>query len=528
MISMSWRITFASIILAGMMAAILGCSESQPVGGSRAVLTLSSHQLAYTSFVSRNPEPVRQKVYVTNSGEGDLTFEAVYTASWISLDPVGTDTIFVTVISDTLPVGEYLDTIRVVSPEATNSPQYIEVNLSVIDWLTTSPDSIFFNALGGGGNPPADSFRVVKVGGGDGVDFSASTTASWLSLENAEGSTPATVIVHADISSLTKGVFIDSVIIESDSLPEARAVVPCQIAISSWEEHLLSSEVTLKGLHFIDEDTGWASGFASSGQNFGFVYTTTDGGDSWMLSPLVTGAQFGGIGFIDSQNGWVAADKGRLFQSVDGGNTWIPRADVPIDSSQSLRRIAFVGIDSGWAVGTDGVIVKTIDGGTTWMLQATPTGHGLSGISFVDNLNGWVGGLNGTVLRTTNGGLGWTLQNTGTSADLRDISFVDASHGWAVGANGTIIHTTNGGVDWQPQTSGVVGQLWSVSFVNDSTGWAVGDDGLVLWTNDGGLSWMVQLTGTDETLFEVVFRDEGLGWTVGDKGVVLRTASGGF
>jgi len=523
----SWRIAFAAVVLAGLIAVVTGCSESQPVDSSRAVLALSSDSLLFTAFVSRNPEPVRQKVFVTNAGEGSLTFEATYTADWISLDPVGTDTIFVTVISNTLPIGDYLDTIRVVSPEATNSPQYIEVNLSVVDWLAISPDSLYFNALGGGANPPPDSFRVVRVSGG-GVSYDASSTASWIMIDNAQGTTPATVVINTDISSLSQGVFIDSVIITSVSLPEARAVVPVQIAISSWSEQSVNSEVTLKGLHFQDDDTGWISGSASSGQNFGFIYKTTNGGDTWDLSPLATGTLFGGITFTDFQHGWVAADKGRLFETDNGGASWTAREDLPVDSSQSLRKLAFVGSDSGWAVGTDGVIIRTTNGGTDWSLQATPTGHGLSGVSFVDAQNGWASGLNGTILHTSNGGLAWTLQNTGTSADLRDIDFVDVNRGWAVGSNGTILRTSDGGSTWDAQDADVVSQLWSVEFVNDTTGWVVGDNGLVLWTNDGGLSWMVQLTGTGGTLFEVLFRDESLGWAVGDEGILLRTASGGF
>lgn len=527
MISMSRKIVLASVALAAMIAVVLGCSESQPVGGSQAVLALSSHNLSFTAFVSRNPEPVRQKVFVSNSGEGDLTFVANYSASWISLDPVGTDTIFVTVVSDVLPVGEYYDTIRVVSPEATNSPQIIEVHLTVLDWLTTSPDTLFFNALGGGANPPPDSFRVIKVGGGS-VPFSATTPSSWLNLENEQGTTPATVIVHPDISSLTKGIIVDSVIIESDSLPEARAVIPCLVAISSWSTTMLSQSVTLKSLYFHDDDTGWASGFASSGQDFGFIYKTTDGGDNWSLQPLISGAQFGGITFTDSQHGWIAANKGRMFYSDDGGESWTPRNDLSVDSSQSLRRVTFVGTDTGWAVGTDGIVIRTIDGGTSWSPQTTATGYGLSGVSFVDNQTGWISGLNGTILHTTNGGLNWAQQTSNSIADLRDICFIDADHGWAVGSNGTILHTVNGGTTWASQNSGVVNQLWSVDFVNDSTGWAVGAGGLVLRTNDRGLSWMIQLTGTLNALFDVAFRDENLGWTVGDEGIVIRTASGGF
>ncbi|MCP4684583.1 MAG: hypothetical protein GY867_03945 [bacterium] len=523
----SWRTTFALIVMAALMAVVMGCSDSKPLETSRAVLSLTSDSLLFAAFVSRNPEPVRQKVFVTNSGEGSLTFEATYTAAWISLDPIGTDTIFVTVVSDTLPVGSYLDTITVASPEAANSPRYIEVSLEVYDWLAVSPDKLYFNALGGGANPPSDSLRVVKVGGGS-VSFDATTTAPWITFDNAQGTTPATIVVNPDISSLSSGVLVDSVILTSSALPQARTAVPVRIAISSWSEQTVSGEVTLKGLHFEDDNIGWTSGFASSGQNFGFIYRTTNGGDTWSLSPVITGALLGGLGFFDADHGFVAADKGRLFETDNGGIAWTVRDDIPVDSSQSLRKLATVGPDTGWAVGTDGVIIRTTNGGADWSLQATPTGHGLNGASFVDAQTGWVSGLNGTVLHTDNGGLAWSLQNTGTSTDLRDIYFVDANLGWAVGSNGTILHTSNGGASWGGQDAGVINPLWSVEFVNDSTGWVVGSEGLVLRTNDAGLTWMVQLTSTASTLFDLVFRDDNLGWSVGEEGIVLRTASGGF
>ena len=56
----------------------------------------------------------------------------------------------------------------------------------------------------------------------------------------------------------------------------------------------------------------------------------------------------------------------RVFTSTDGGRTWI---DYPTGQTLPIRAIDFVDDDRGWAVGDLGLVMATRDGGRSWRRQ---------------------------------------------------------------------------------------------------------------------------------------------------------------
>ncbi len=60
-----------------------------------------------------------------------------------------------------------------------------------------------------------------------------------------------------------------------------------------------------------------------------------------------------------------------------------------------------------YACGDRGMIFRSKDGGDTWSLAPVPTNAGLRSISFADESRGFAAGDSGTILHTTNGGLTW-------------------------------------------------------------------------------------------------------------------------
>src|SRR6187401_1060147 len=78
-----------------------------------------------------------------------------------------------------------------------------------------------------------------------------------------------------------------------------------------------------------------------------------------------------------------------------------------------LTSVAFIDADRGWAVGDRGVIWHTADGGNTWKLQNSGVTCRLEAVQFLDGENGYaVGGwtqpytheTHGVALRTRDGG----------------------------------------------------------------------------------------------------------------------------
>jgi photosystem II stability/assembly factor-like uncharacterized protein len=106
-----------------------------------------------------------------------------------------------------------------------------------------------------------------------------------------------------------------------------------------------------------------------------FLYTTTDGGRSWHLGPLLPNNAYS-VYFLDAAHAWTLDAKANsLLFSGDGGLHWSTAGTIPSNSNGVVMDFQFVTSKVGWALGADsrGVpILKTVDGGATWATQLSP------------------------------------------------------------------------------------------------------------------------------------------------------------
>ena len=82
--------------------------------------------------------PAGKILYISNGGTGRLEWEINETCAWLGVDPVigetlpsETDEVTVSIDMTGLSVGEYSCELTVTDPEATNSPQIVEVTLNI-------------------------------------------------------------------------------------------------------------------------------------------------------------------------------------------------------------------------------------------------------------------------------------------------------------------------------------------------------------------------------------------------------------
>jgi len=136
----------------------------------------------------------------------------------------------------------------------------------------------------------------------------------------------------------------------------------------SWTEVFTlppRSEVEVLAIHPSDDDVVYAGGEDCSGPGCeGFVYRTTDGGDSWDLA-LVTTSTVSSI-VIDRWQPDVLymADRSyTVWKSTDGGDTWaVIRPCCPSGNLLAIDpNVADHVYLGGW-----GYIAETTDGGVTW------------------------------------------------------------------------------------------------------------------------------------------------------------------
>jgi hypothetical protein len=111
-----------------------------------AVAVLSSNTANAQAVIAANPNNIEfygheslsdslsKSVSIENTGDGDLNWTASWSAWWMTAFPAsGTapSSLTITVSPETLFEGDYIDTIWIESPEATNSPYPIKVKFNV-------------------------------------------------------------------------------------------------------------------------------------------------------------------------------------------------------------------------------------------------------------------------------------------------------------------------------------------------------------------------------------------------------------
>ncbi len=245
------------------------------------------------------------------------------------------------------------------------------------------------------------------------------------------------------------------------------------------------------------------------------------------------------------------------------------REPTPIEDDANLHDVQFVGSRHGWAVGDRGVIWQTSDGGESWSLQASGVSCPLRSISFLSDRVGWVAGGGtvpftrhsyGVVLKTTDGGQTWQplvappaavanlaakqksampaaaksdAQPAAMLPRIRRIKFFSPDQGIAIG-EGTgaepsgAFATNDGGQSWRGLPGRISPGWLTADFLTPESGILVGAQGSRALLVDGKIVASRFESLGIRGLYEVALGKERTGWIAGDGGLVLRTANAGL
>ncbi|UCG43548.1 MAG: M28 family peptidase [candidate division WOR-3 bacterium] len=119
----------------------------------------------------------------------------------------------------------------------------------------------------------------------------------------------------------------------------------------------------LSGVSFTDSCFGWVAGGDSSGRPK--VFRTTDAGLAWTECSPDTGFALRDVGFLDSGQGWCAGDSGFVYHTSDAGESWSGRSL----GARSLAVLAVADSLNVWVAGERDTVLVTTDQGASW------TGH---------------------------------------------------------------------------------------------------------------------------------------------------------
>lgn len=273
-------------------------------------------------------------------------------------------------------------------------------------------------------------------------------------------------------------------------------------------------------------------GFYANGQ--GKIYRSSDGGTSWELVLDKPGTYFRALGMIDTLHGYAGnigteyfpgvTDETPLYETLDGGKTWHPVANLPGKPVKGICAIDIVRsefinagvldrrtiIHAGGRVGSPAQLLRSIDGGQSWTnIDMSPWVAMIVDVKFFDEMNGIVfagsdaqiANSHALIVATHDGGKSWSkvYESTRPYELTWKGSFPSREVGYASIQNYNpdktedqrwIAKTTDGGKTWQevPLVKDFAVREFGIGFANKDLGW-VGTSKGGFETRDGGQTW---------------------------------------
>lgn len=189
------------------------------------------------SAVEGAADPASQNFDI-DSDFDPLTFSLIETAGWLAPAPASgttpaTITVNVTIVG--LTEGVYFDSIRVQSAGASNSPQYVFVELEVTPpppVIGVSANAFYFVAQEGGANPASQTLTISNTGGQT-LDWTVSNSESWLSLAPTSGFETDDVTLTVDITGLMFGDYFDTIYVYGTGASNSPVRIPVSLLVGT-------------------------------------------------------------------------------------------------------------------------------------------------------------------------------------------------------------------------------------------------------------------------------------------------------
>ncbi len=166
--------------------------------------------------------PAPKVLTISNQGGGILNWQATWSSSWLQVLPnFGAvnisipQNVQISVNTTALPPDTYYDTIIVSDPTATNDPVEIPVQYTIIEpppTIQLNPTQFIINAVVGGGNPPSQILNINNIGQGL-LEWMATNSQPWLTLNPSSGSGNTAVSLDIDITGMTYGIYYDTIVV---------------------------------------------------------------------------------------------------------------------------------------------------------------------------------------------------------------------------------------------------------------------------------------------------------------------------
>ena len=210
----------------------------------------------------------------------------------------------------------------------------------------------------------------------------------------------------------------------------------------------VDSTLSINDFLFTSETRGVLCGFTTDrrGKENPLVMVTTDGGRHWSETPVKEAGL--SMFFLDDSTGWMVTEKG-IWQTTESGRSWTKMKSAP----SGMLRIWFLDKKHGYTAGLEKRVFETVNGGDTWTLlpisqeaQGDPTYTTYGEIAFSED-GGIIAGWN---IPPRPGGPDWMEPER--AAKRRQLPNLTI-----------LLQTANGGKTWAKSEASVFGQVTRIS-----------------------------------------------------------------
>jgi hypothetical protein len=221
-----------------------------------------------------------------------------------------------------------------------------------------------------------------------------------------------------------------------------------------YRYRVLDSTLTINDLVFASEKRGVACGYITDRKEKDkpVVLITSDGGEKWTEMPVKeTGIA---MHFLDDSTGWMVTEKG-IWKTIEAGRSWSKLSKAP----SGMLRVWFLDNEHGYAAGLQKRVFETIDGGDTWApldivkeIEASAVYTTFGEIAFTGN----AGIISGWNLPPRPGGPIWMEPEKAKRPQVPHYS--------------VFLETRDGGKKWVKSEASVFGQVTRISLAPQGAG----------------------------------------------------------
>ena len=230
-----------TILIGLAILTVLGPSSCGAPDEPAAVIMLSATSLSVNA-TKGGSNPASQTFTLMNGGGGTLNWSATDNADWLSVSPSAgaiesgattPATVTVTVNIGTMAAGDYTGTVTI-DGGAGVTPKTVTVTLSLAAQpvISLSATTYAFAGIQGGSNPADQTLTITNTGGST-LAWTATKTATWLTLSTSSGTAPSTVTLATSLAGLTPGTYTGSISIASTAAANTPQTVNVTLVVSA-------------------------------------------------------------------------------------------------------------------------------------------------------------------------------------------------------------------------------------------------------------------------------------------------------